>query len=50
MYPSSCDESECSIDILKTLDAQLGLGGIAAKGFIAEDLQKVDEYDLESDR
>jgi len=41
MYPSSCDESQCSIDIFEALDTQLGLGGIAAKRFIAEDFEEV---------
>jgi len=41
VYSSSCDESQGSIDIFEALDTQLGLGGIAAEGFIAKDFEKV---------
>jgi hypothetical protein len=44
--PPTPDEVERLVDVLKLLDAQLGSGGVAAEGLVAEDLKEVDEYDL----
>lgn len=44
--PPTPDEVERLVDVLKLLHAQLGSGGIAAEGFVAEDLEEVYEYDL----
>jgi hypothetical protein len=44
--PPTSDEVERLVDVLKLLHAQLGTGGIAAEGFVAEDLEEVYEDDL----
>lgn len=46
MYPPPRDEGEGSIDIFEALDTQLGLRGISTEGFVAEDFEEVDKYDL----
>ena len=46
MYPTGLDEVETDVDILEALDTHLRLGGIAAKGLIAEEFEEVYEDHL----
>ena len=42
---AALDEVEGDVDVLEALDAEFGAGGVAAEGFLGEDLEEVDEDD-----
>ena len=46
LYFASFDEVEGFVDVFEALDAEFGACGIAAQGFIGEDLEEVNENDL----
>lgn len=45
---SGTDVCERDIDIFEPLNAEFGFGGIAAERLITENLEKMNEYDLET--
>jgi hypothetical protein len=46
LNPPTPDEVEGLVDVFELLHAQLWSGGIPAEGFVAEDLEEVDQDDL----